>query len=389
MADATPTDFSTPARTLAEVRDAAAAVAKTVLAAQAEAVAEGAYPRSGLDALRDAGLWGLTAPKRVGGLGHGLAGLAAVTEELGKICPSTAMCFGMHGVATAVIAAKATKAQDERYLAPIAAGRHMTTLALSESGTGAHFYVPLTRAEHDGPGFKLYGTKAFVTNGPHADSMVASVAAAGGPGEFSLVVIDASDELRWRSDWKGLGMRGNASQSVEFAGVNVAADRLLGAQGDELWFVFEVVAPFFLTAMSGTYLGLSSGALSLAVEHVMRRAYAHSGERLAEQPSVQEKLGAMAIEVDKTRSLLYDACRLGDAGEPSALPLILGSKAAAGELAVETASQAMRICGGSAYRDNGQLARLLRDAYAANVMAPTTDLLKQWVGRMLLGEPLI
>lgn len=382
-------DITAPSKTIAEVRDAAAAIAKTALLAQADQVAEGAYPKAALEALREAGLWGLTAPKRVGGLGHGLAGLAAVTEELGRVCPSTAMCFGMHGVATAVIAAKATKAQDERYLAPIAAGRHMTTLALSESGTGAHFYVPQTRAERTAEGFKLFGTKAFVTNGPHADSMVVSVAAGEAAGEFSMLVVDSSQALAWKGDWKGLGMRGNASQSVEFDGLEVARDRLLGAEGEELWFVFEVVAPFFLTAMSGTYLGLASGALAAAVEHVTRRTYAHSGARLAEHESIQEKIGGMAIEVDKTRALVYDACRLGDAGEPSALPLILGSKAAAGELAVDTATKAMALCGGAAYRENGRLARLLRDSLAANVMAPTTDLLKQWVGRALLGEPLL
>lgn len=131
----------------------------------------------------EAGLLGLQVPVDQGGLGQGLLGLCVLTEAIARACPSSALCYGMHCVATAVIAAKATDHQREHYLKEIAAGRHVTTLALSEQGTGAHFYLPETRLDADGEDFIVEGTKQFVTNGGHADSYVVStVAAAPKPG---------------------------------------------------------------------------------------------------------------------------------------------------------------------------------------------------------------
>src|ERR1700742_2139970 len=95
---------------LARLREVTQSVAADVIAPEAEAVdAQAAWPEVGMRALRDVGLTGLTAPRKVGGLGQGLLGLATVTEILGRACSSTAMCYGMHCVATAVVAAKATK----------------------------------------------------------------------------------------------------------------------------------------------------------------------------------------------------------------------------------------------------------------------------------------
>src|SRR5690242_1452734 len=118
-------------------------VAGAVLTPNAARVdAEGSWPDVGLRALQDARLGGLVVSPEHGGLGLGLLALTQVAEILGGACASTALCFGMHCVAAAVLGAKATADQARRYLEPIAAGTHLTTLALSEPGTGAHFYIP-------------------------------------------------------------------------------------------------------------------------------------------------------------------------------------------------------------------------------------------------------
>ena len=122
---------------------AAREIADTVVARSAEHEDRDAlWPAESMRALGDAGLLGLNVPEALGGHGEGLAGLAAVAETLASQSASTAMCFAMHCVGTAVIAAKATDWQKEAYLRPIARGEHVTTLALSEPVTGVHFYVP-------------------------------------------------------------------------------------------------------------------------------------------------------------------------------------------------------------------------------------------------------
>lgn len=377
-----------------KVLDRASEVAHEVAAPAAEAVdADARWPEASLRALQEAGLGGLVVPERDGGLGHGLAALAQVCEILGAACASTAMCFGMHGVGSAVIAAKATEEQQERYLEPIVAGRHLTTLTLSEPGTGSHFWLPQSELRRTDGGFVLSGTKTFVTSGAHADSYVVSAvdADATSPiGEFSCVVVDAANPgLEWGPSWDGLGMRGNSSRSVELRGVQLPGAALLGEAGDQIWYVFNVIAPYFLMAMSGSYLGVAAGAFEDMRLHVTQRRYSHDGSRLAEQPVIQHRVGELWAELERTRQLVHHAANGADRGEPWALPALASAKAEVAECATSVVNGAMTLVGGIGYREHGSLGRRLRDARAAHVMAPTTDQLRLWAGRAILDEHIL
>jgi isovaleryl-CoA dehydrogenase len=371
----------------------ARAVATSVIAPGAEELERtAAWPAAAMRALADAGLMGLHVPVELGGHGLGMNALVAISEVLAEESPSTALCYAMHCVGTAVIAAKATAHQREAYLAPIARGEHVTTLALSEPGSGAHFYVPATRLTREDDHFVLDGAKGFVTNGGHADSYVMSTAALEGEAEgtLSCVLVDAGTPgMEWQDEWQGLGMRSNSSRGVRLDGVQVSRQNLLGEPGDQVWYVFEVIAPYFLIAMAGTYTGLARGALQLAREHLGTRRHLHTGELLGAEPLLAHRLGDLWIDVERTRQLAYAAANRGDAGGEDALPFIFACKAAAADTAVRLSNEAMTIGGGIAYRANSRLARLLRDARAAHVMAPTTDILKTWLGRALLRLPLV
>lgn len=356
---------------------------------------EGRWPQHSLDALGDAGLLGLQVPAKFGGHGQGLLALSVLMETIGAACPSSALCFGMHCVGTAVIAAKATSFHEEAYLRPIARGEHITTLALSESGSGSHFYLPQTTLHIDGDMFLVDGTKQFVTNGCHADSYVVSTLVQESAdtdliGDFSCLIVDAGTEgIEWLAPWNGFGMRGNSSRALHLERARVPARNLLGTQGDQAWYVFEVVAPYFLMAMAGTYLGVAQSALDAAGAHLRSRRFSHSGQSLAEIETLQTRYADMWMAVEKTRALVREAARRADLGEPDALPFLLACKADAGETAVRAANDAMTICGGSAYRENSRVAQILRDARASHVMSPTTDILRTWTGRALLGLPLL
>jgi hypothetical protein len=179
------------------------------------------------------------------------------------------------------------------------------------------------------------------------------------------------------------------TRGLRLVSARVPLANLLGEPGDQVWYVFEVVAPYFLTAMAGTYLGIAQAAVDAAGEHLRMRQYAHSGESLRDVETLRVRFAEMWIALEKTRGLVQRAAQLGDAGSPDALSFILASKADAGETAVNLANEAMTLCGGFAYRANSRVAQLLRDARASHVMAPTTDILKSWAGRHLLGLPLL
>ena len=351
------------------------------------------WPAEGLRALLDARLGGLLLPESVGGLGHGLFGALRATETLGQHCASTAMCFGMHLVGSAVIAAKATPHQARALLEPIAQGRHLTTLAASEPGTGSHFYVPQTRVRRHGTGYLVDGTKSFVTNGSHADSYVISAGsedAEAGPGQFSCFALPAdASGISWKEDWQGTGMRGNSSRTMRLDDVPLPPEALLGNEGDQTWYVFHVIAPNFLVAMAGTYLGIAQAALDAARDHLRERRHAHTGAPLSSNAILQHRIGTLWATLERARRLCYHAAEQGETNGPDAMPAILSAKAEAAETAVLLANECMTLLGGLGYAQGSRLDRHLRDARAGPVMSPTTDLLRTWTGRWLLGEPLL
>ncbi len=369
-------------------------VAVEVLRPEARSVdEEREWPESGIRALQDTRLTALTIAKSQGGLGYGLLGLARVCEELGRECASTSICFGMHSVGAAVIAAKATSTQREEFLRSIAEGKHITSLALSEPGTGTHFYYPQTKLSVENGGLRLSGTKCFVTNGGHASSYVVSTVSAdpdAPPGHFSCVVLPAGTEgMQWGSQWLGMGMRGNSSRSLELNDVRIPAESLLGQEGDQIWYVFNVITPYFLVAMAGTYLGVAGAALDEARKNVKQRRHDHSGALLADNQIIQHRMGTLWANVARTRALLYRAASRGDSGNSDALLGLFSAKAEVAECAVDVVGQAMALSGGRGYRGGSGLHRMLRDVQASHIMAPSTDTLRSWTGRALLGLPIL
>ena len=383
-----PLDLDTILETVQEI-------ASSTVATNAEKVdREGIWPEEGIRALQNASLGGLTIPEELGGLGLGSFGVIKVCEILGRECASTAMCFGMHCVGSAVLSAKATPDQVERYLTPIIAGKHLTTLSLSESGSGSHFYIPQTELKAmSSEMYQVTGNKTFVTNGGHADSYVISTVAADPDapiGQFSCVVVhDDAEGMNWGKPWEGLGMCGNSSRTLDLDKVMVPRNDLLGEEGDQIWYVFQVVAPYFLMAMSGTYLGIASSALEIAREHLIKRNYSASGTNLSQVSVIQHRLGTLWGMLERTRRLAYYAATSFDAGDPDALPAVFTTKAEVAECAVNIVNEVMTLTGGMAYREGSKLHQLLRDARAAHVMAPTTDMLRIWTGRTLLGQPIL
>lgn len=344
------------------------------------------YPDDHLDALAGAGLLGLLVPEDLGGRGADLTTLALVMEAIGWAAGSTGLVYLMHLCGTAVIGAKATAAQAEEWLRPAAAGELLATLAFSERATGAHFYMPEIKAEASNGGFSLSGRKSFVTSGGHADLYPVLVNASGEPG-LDVLVLTASDAgITFQGAWEGIGMTGNSSIAMVLDNVQVPADRLLGAEGAGQELVFNVVAPNFLIGLAALNVGIAQAALDGTTEHVKTRK--NAGGTLAELPTVQTRIADMTLAVEQARALLITAAKAADAGDEAALPLVMQSKIAATEAAIAVTGQAMEACGGLGYSRVVPIERYWRDGRAGSVMAPTNEVLKQWVGKLATGLPL-
>lgn len=354
----------------------------------AEIDREKRFPREAFDALGKAGLLGLLVPEEAGGLGGSLSDLAAVTEVIGQSCGSTAMCFLMHSCATRVIASKATPDQRERYLRPIARGEKIGTLAFSERGTGAHFYSPEIKAEFADGHLVLNGKKSFVTNGDRADFLIVLTNASSPDKGLDMIIVDTdAPGVRFEGTWDGIGLAGNNSINVLLEGAKVPFPNLVGAEGDGMDMVFQVVAPAFILGGSGVNVGLARGAYLAALEHAKTRKYA-DGRSLAEVQAIQFYLAEMHGSVEAASLFLQNAAKAADRGEEGALLKVMQSKIIASESAIRVTNLAMQVCGGQGYTRSLPVERYLRDARAGSVMAPTVEVLKEWIGKSVTGLPL-
>ncbi len=355
-------------------------------AQRAASVDRGAFPTETLHELGDAGLLGLISAVEVGGKGLGLSAAAAVVERLARECGSTAMVVCMHFCATAVIEAFGPV----EIRRAIASGKHLTTLALSEAGSRSQFWVPLSTATPDGSLVKLNARKSFATSAGHADSYVWSSKPVAG-GELSTLWLVPRTTTGVRvppAGFDGLGLRGNDSSPIIAEDARIPATARLGEDGGGFAIMMGTVLPWFNVLAAAVSVGLMQTATQRTCSHATWSQFQHAGSTIADLPTIRAYIARMRIKTDQAQTLLADTLAAIAAGRADATLRVLESKAAAGEAAAEVTDIAMRVCGGAAFRKEVGVERIFRDARAATVMGPTTDVLFDFIGKAACGLPL-
>jgi alkylation response protein AidB-like acyl-CoA dehydrogenase len=366
----------------------AVAVADRDLAPRAADVDRvGAFPRDSIAALGASGLLGLNVPVAHGGLDQGLRTAAAVIEVLSQACPSTAMVYLMHLCGIACYAAAADKTAP--LLAAAAAGRHLSTLAFSEKGSRGHFWAPVSRAAASGNGtVRISAQKSFVTSAGHADGYVVSTLApaAAQPIESSMyLVLKDDDGVSVSGTWRGLGLRGNASAPMTLDNVSVDADRALTADGKGLDMMLGTVLPLFQVGSAAVGVGIAEAAVQATIRHVTHARFEESNSSLADLPTLRAQIARMRIDTDRARAHLNAVLDSLESPGPATQLMVLEAKASGTETAAAVTELAMRTCGGAAFGGAHGIERLFRDARAPIVMAPTSDVAYEFIGRALCG----
>ena len=353
---------------------------------------QGRFSAEAVEALGKGGLLGLMLPIKFGGGALGPRTFAGVTATLAEADASAAMVYLMHVCAAATIVAARSEPAVAKTLEEIAAGQILATLAFSEAGSRSHFWAPTSRATRNGASVKLTAKKSWVTSAGYAHCyVVSSLAPDGkGPTKSTLYLVPAQTPgLSVAGPWDGLGLRANASAPMMLEACAIPSDLQLTEDGAGFQAMMNVVLPLFNLGSAAVALGLCRAAVAATARHLNTARFEHLGQSLGESlPTLRAQVAEMQIDADGLAARIDDLIDHLEQPRDTTLLRVLETKAAAGDIAIKVTSTAMRVCGGAAFSKHAGIERLFRDAHAGAVMAPTGDVLREFIGRAVLGLPL-
>ncbi|PLY09063.1 MAG: acyl-CoA dehydrogenase [Arcobacter sp.] len=349
---------------------------------------EAKFPVDSFEAIKKDKITGLIVPKEYGGQGLGLEEHTQTVLAFASSCATTGLCYMMHNVATMCIVAFGSDDMKKEYLPKIANGELLLALAFSETGTGTHFYNPEITVSKDGDKLLMNGRKSFVTSALYADFYLVLSNSFDAEGLDNWIIQKDLKGITFEeSAWDGLGMRGNASMPMVFNNVDIDISNRVGPAGSGAEQVFNVVAPFFVIGLGAVYTGVALNACNTIIEYSMDRKYSDESA-LCNIPTVQNHIAEIFTKATSAKHFTLAAAKSGANGDADALAQIISARLNASDMAVEVCNKAMKIGGGTAYAKRITIERLLRDAYAAQVMAPSTDVLSIWLGKALTNQPI-
>lgn len=370
-----------------QIQQLARDIARKELAPQASDVDKNyGFPREGLQHLSRAGLMGLIVPPPLGGGGADTLSFVTAVEEIAQACANTALILVTHLVACMGVLVGGKDDVKRQYLPALARGEKLGAFAATEPGSGANVLAVQTGARRqDNGNYVVQGSKVFITSGGEADLylVVVRTSPIPGPAGLSLLAIEKGTPgfTFGRKDQR-LGMNGTSSSELFFDNCSVPGENLLGQEGGYMAVGMPMVGLALLGA-AAIAVGLAQVALASAIEHAKSRTIA--GQPLGAYQGVQFAISEMSAQVEAARALLHEAAQARDRG-PAPLPILpFQAKLFATEMAVDVTNRALQIHGGQGYTRDLPVERYFRDARGLTLHFAPSDMLKENLGRMLLG----
>ncbi len=343
--------------------------------------------------MADLGVFGLTIPDELGGMGLGKLAMAIVGEELARGYVGVGSLAANAVLAAELILRHGTEEQRQRWLPRIAAGRTVAAAALSEPGSGSDLASIRTTAQRQGGVYKIRGSKTWVTHAARADLLLLLARTNGkenGHRALSLLLVEKQRDsgrpfqsaARVNSrELQALGCRGLKEFEVAFDDFEVPVGSLLGevegAGFKQLMEAFETTR--IQTAARAA--GVAQSALDLALGHAGEPT--QSGAHIADFPRIGDKLAMMTAEIAAARQLTGFVARKKDSGARCELEAAM-AKMLAARVAWAAADCTMQIYGANGLATELPISRVLADARALNIVDGPSEMLAQIIARRLL-----
>ncbi len=341
------------------------------------------FPRDLWPALGALGVHGVTVEEEWGGAGLGYLEHCVVMEEISRASGSVGLSYGAHSnLCVNQIRMHGSAEQKRRYLPPLISGEHVGALAMSEPNAGSDVGAMRTRAEKRSDRYILNGTKMWITNGPHADTLVVYARTDPDPdarGITAFIIEDSFPGFSRAQKLDKLGMRGSDTCELVFEDCEVPADNVLGEAKDG-WRILLAGLDLERVVLAAGPLGLMQACLDVVIPYIHERR--QFGRAIGEFELVQGKIADMYVGMNACRAYVYAVARACDRGETSRRDAA-GAILVAAEKATHMALDAIQLLGGNGYTNDYPAGRLLRDAKLYEIGAGTSE-----IRRMLIGADL-
>ncbi|MDE2302054.1 MAG: acyl-CoA dehydrogenase family protein [Sphingomonadales bacterium] len=368
----------------AMIRETVGRFADARIAPLAAAIdAEDRFPRELWPEMGALGLHGLTVEEEWGGLGLGYCEHVIAIEEIGRASASVGLSYGAHSnLCINQIRRWATPAQKAKYLPPLIAGEHVGSLAMSEAGAGSDVVGMTCRAEAVAGGFRLNGTKFWITNASCADTLVVYARSGEGPRGITAFLVErafAGFAIGQKID--KLGMRGSPTAELVFADCFVPEENVLGAVGGGVAVLMSGL-DYERVVLAGLQLGIMQACLDTVIPYVRERR--QFGRAIGSFQLIQAKVADMYVALQSARAYVYAVARACDGGRTTRFDAA-GAILLASENAFRVAGEAVQALGGAGYTKDWPVERFLRDAKLLDIGAGTNEIRRMLIGRELIG----
>jgi alkylation response protein AidB-like acyl-CoA dehydrogenase len=342
------------------------------------------FPEELRPKLAELGLLGVIFPEEYGGAGMGYVEYATIIEEIGRVCGSVGLSVAAHNsLCSNHIYMFGSEAQKQKYLVPLTQGESFGAWGLTEAGAGSDASGTRTTAIRSNGGWKVNGSKNFITHAIVCNTLVAVAVTDKEKGNkgISAFIFDKSME-GFRSDKKEnkLGMRASETASVVFEDCYVPDENRLGNLGEGFLQAMQILdgGRISIAALS---VGIAQGAFEAAVKYAKERQ--QFGKPIAEFQAIQFKLADMATQIEAARLLTLQAAFLKDAGKKVTKQSAM-AKLFASETAVKVAEESIQIHGGYGYTKDYPAEKYWRDSKLCTIGEGTSEIQRLVIAKLLL-----
>ena len=352
----------------------------------AEVDAKDEFPRFLWPQMGELGLHGITVEEEWGGLGLGYLEHVVAQEEVARASGSVGLSYGAHSnLCINQIRRWANDEQKRKYLPKLISGEHVGALAMSEAGSGSDVVSMKLKADKSGNGFRLNGTKFWITNGSEAETLVVYAKTdmeAGSRGITAFLIEKDMEGFSIGQKVEKLGIRGSPTAELVFNDCFVPPENVLGAEGRGVEVLMSGL-DYERTVLAGMQIGIMQACLDVVLPYVRERK--QFGKAIGSFQLMQAKVADMYVALNSARAYVYQVARACDAGKTTRYDAA-GAILLASENAVKVANEAVQALGGAGYTKDWPVERYYRDAKLLDIGAGTNEIRRMLIGRELVGR---